>query len=133
MLEFLFALIVTLLVMAVLVLILGWQRPVRGGKIVGLVFLFVLLLFAIWAAGVWITPFGPAIGTVYWLPFLIAGLVLMLLFIVILPPSPRWDEKYSMRETGMESAPEKAAWAGFGIFFWFLVVFFALAIILSYR
>lgn len=132
MLEFLFALIVTILVMALLVLVLGWQHPVHGGKVVGLIFLFFVLLLAIWAAGVWIVPFGPAIGGVPWLPFFLVGLALLLIFLVLLPPSPRRHRTRAMHDTGMQDVPEKAAWAAFGVFFWIMAVFFILAIVVSY-
>jgi hypothetical protein len=44
-----------------------------------IVLFFLIIFFAAWAGGVWITPVGPVFLGVYWLIFFIVGLVFALL------------------------------------------------------
>jgi hypothetical protein len=40
---------------------------------------FLVLFFASWAGGLWITPIGPSVWGIYWFPFLFVGVVVALL------------------------------------------------------
>jgi cytochrome bd-type quinol oxidase subunit 2 len=44
---------------------------------------FSLVFLAAWAGGIWITPAGPKFLGIYWLSFLVIGLLFALLFEVI--------------------------------------------------
>jgi MFS family permease len=41
--------------------------------------IFLIILFASWAGGIWIAPVGPAILGIYWLSFFIVALILALI------------------------------------------------------
>lgn len=47
--------------------------------------LLVLFLF-VWAGGVWVTPFGPEAGGIYWLPYVVVGLLAALVLAAATPP-----------------------------------------------
>jgi len=49
-------------------------------------FLFVVLLLATWAGGVWLPPLGPAAWGVHWLSFVVVGLFVALLLAATMPP-----------------------------------------------
>lgn len=52
------------------------RRTKSGSRIV---LFFLIIFFAAWAGGVWVTPVGPVFLGVYWLTFFIVGLVFALL------------------------------------------------------
>jgi hypothetical protein len=81
--ELLTALVIALMVNLGLVLI---SR--RDGRRTGVVYLFLIIFLATWAGGAWIRPFGPPIGHVHWLGFLIIGLFVALLLALFLPQRP---------------------------------------------
>jgi uncharacterized membrane protein len=43
-----------------------------------IIVIFLIMLFASWAGGVWIAPVGPAFLGIYWLSFFIVALILAL-------------------------------------------------------
>lgn len=73
--HFVMALIVAVLLTLAFAAVSGTRRP-RGGT---LTFLLVILL-ASWAGGIWISPFGPILWGATWLPFLLSGLIVALIF-----------------------------------------------------
>ncbi len=126
--DFIFAFIIAILLSFLLVSALGWERPAREGPWAGFALLFILLFLLIWAGGVWVTPFGPAAGGVYWLPFLFIGIILALLIAALMPPHrPRTPS-----EAIKEAEEEKALATAFGIFFWILIIILIILIILNY-
>jgi hypothetical protein len=72
--HFLIALGVAVVLSFVLVQVIGRERALAGF----LVFMAVILLMS-WAGGVWLRPIGPVAGGVYWLPFVLTGLLVALL------------------------------------------------------
>lgn len=82
--DLLFALVIALLLTAVFAA--GFRR--RGPWGIWWIFLLVIFLAA-WAGGVWMTPFGPTLFDVYWLPFVFVGLVAALLLAAAAPPTTR--------------------------------------------
>jgi len=50
------------------------RRPLRS--------LFVVFFLATWAGGIWMAPFGPPIGRVYWVPFTLIAILIA----AVLPP-----------------------------------------------
>jgi hypothetical protein len=72
--HFLIALGVAVVLSFILVQVIGRERALAGF----LVFMAVILLMS-WAGGVWLRPIGPAAGGVYWLPFVLTGLLVALL------------------------------------------------------
>lgn len=82
---------------------------------------FLIILFASWAGGIWLAPFGPAASGVFWLPFLIVGFFVTLLLLAATPtpsvsrlPAPDIPAKTAHEDTDAEVV--------FGIFFWILLV-----------
>lgn len=121
--DLLFALVVALLLTAI------FSAGFRNRGPWGLWWVFLLVVFlAAWAGGVWLTPFGPPLLDVYWLPFLFVGLVVALLIAAAVPPEPR---RPRAPVAASEVATEEAV-AAFSIFFWVLLIGLALAIILWY-
>ncbi|MBX7138920.1 MAG: hypothetical protein K1X83_13170 [Oligoflexia bacterium] len=58
----------------------GWQQITPA---------FLLILFATWAGGIWITPVGPLLLGVPWLPFAAVGLIVALLLMGLRPGNYR--------------------------------------------
>ena len=71
--DFLMALVIALFFTIVLTVsgkkYRSWKR---------IIVIFLIMLFASWAGGVWITPVGPAFLGIYWLSFFIVALILAL-------------------------------------------------------
>lgn len=89
---------------------------------------FLILFFVIWAGGVWLQPFGPAVYGVFWAPFFVAGLVAVLVLAAGRPSGAR----HSSRETaGSERALEAEA-VTVGWAFWLLLVLLLFALTLRY-
>jgi hypothetical protein len=122
-LEFVFAFIIGFL------LVVLFSAFFRDRLPWGSFWLFLLIVFlGTWAVGAWITPFGPTLFDVAWLPFLLIGLfITILLFAAIpAPPEPRTIEQ------ARETQEERSALAGLTIFFWITLVFAIVAIVLAY-
>lgn len=89
---------------------------------------FLLILVAVWAAGVWFRPAGPTLWNVYWAPFLWVGLFIAFLLAAATPSRPpRSPEAADAPPT----APATSAMA-LGVFFWLLLVLLLAAVVLSY-
>ncbi len=86
--------------------------------------LFVVLFLATWAGGIWMAPFGPPIGRVYWLPFTLIAILVAILIAALLPPQVHTHAEAVEREAEVE--------AGLGVFFWVLVIALGIGITLRY-
>jgi hypothetical protein len=83
---------------------------------------FAVLFFGIWAASLWITPFGPYWNDVYLLPPLAFGIILILL-LTAAAPSPKSRARVEQELKDPEKGREIAI---VGTFFWiFLAVVIA--------
>jgi len=91
------------------------------------VFLLVLVL-ATWAGGLWITPFGPPLFGVSWLPMLFVGLIFALLLAAAVPAKP--PETHA--EAVAQARAEAATAAAFSWFFWVSLIGLAVAILVAY-
>ena len=63
-----------------------WERPGRPGLWPSIFFLFVIIFLVTWAIGGWVTPVGPAVSGIYWLSFLIVGVIVALILAAAIPP-----------------------------------------------
>ena len=123
--HFLFALSVTLILGILLALGLrrkSWRELVP--------FLIVIFLFS-WAGGVLLEPFGPGLWGGFFLPFLVAGIfMLLLLGMTLLYPQPGSTVHFETREEheAARSRP-RSPWT---IFFWSLVLALILVITARY-
>lgn len=122
--HFLFALMTALGLSAVF--IAGFRRR---GPWDNLLLFFAVVFLGSWAGGIWFSPLGPPWGGVYWLPFLIVGLIFALLLAAVVSPFPQ-DTTVQLLERG-EKSPEKRKRMVLGVYFWLLV--FALVVLIITR
>jgi Ca2+/Na+ antiporter len=128
--EFLVSLTIALLVCVVYALIT--RSDVRRTGF-GWFLLFVLL--ATWAGGVWLRPFGPIWGDIRWLQFLIAGLIVLLLFALFAPfkaPRGRRDTIHQLQEIARQKEVQKVTYVTLGIVFWVILVILIAVIAIRY-
>ncbi len=122
--HFLFALMTALGLSAIF--IAGFRK--RGPWDNFLLF-FAVVFLGSWAGGIWFSPLGPPLFGVYWLPFLIVGLVFALLLAAVVSPFPQ-DTTVQLLGPG-EKSPEKNKRMVLGVYFWLLI--FALVVLIFTR
>jgi hypothetical protein len=128
--EFLVSLTVALLVCVVFALIT--RSDVRR---TGFGWFLLIVLLATWAGGVWLRPFGPIWGDIRWLQFLIAGLLVILLFALFAPfkaPGGRQETIEQLQEIARQKEVQKVAYVTLGIVFWVVLVILIAAIAIRY-
>jgi Ca2+/Na+ antiporter len=128
--EFLASVTVALLVCVIFALVTRHKMRRTG---FGWFFLFVLI--ATWAGGVWLRPFGPSWGDIRWLQFLIAGLVVVLLFALFAPlkaPRSRHETIDQLQEIARQKELQKVTYLTLGIVFWVILVILIAAIAIRY-
>lgn len=130
--ELLFAFLVALVLALLLIPLTSSHRPREGKAGAGVVlFLFLILFFATWAGGLWLTPIGPPLWGVYWLPFVLVGLFVALVLAATAEPSRR--DHLRRREIPTQGAEAEATEAAaFGVMFWLLLIALLAAIIAAY-
>jgi hypothetical protein len=89
--------------------------------------LFLVLFLMIWAGAIWITPAGPAVPQVRWVPFLLFGILMALFLASVSRRQPRIRPNVTEVE-----APEVVAALGLTIFFWVLIAALGVAIVVRY-
>lgn len=90
---------------------------------------FVLVLFlASWAGGLWISPFGPVLFGVSWLPFIFVAVIFGLLLAAVPPERP----PRTPGEAFVQAEEKRAARQAFDVFFWILLIVLLLAVISGY-
>lgn len=93
---------------------------------------FLLFFFAILAGGVWMTPVGPPLVGVYFVPFLFMA-IFIALFWAAAPPPPKRRRRTDMSPPGstlQEDAQGSAT--GLGTLFWLLLVGLAMVTLFRY-
>ena len=83
-----------------------------------------------WAASVWLTPRGPVIGGVYWLPVVLAALIIAFLLAAV--PGGNASEKPKVETISQVKEEEEASEKFAKIFLWLSLILLALVIILGY-
>jgi hypothetical protein len=126
--ESVVAFVIAISFSAVLVALLGWQRPDRPGAGASALFAFLILFFAVWAGGTWLQPLGPVLWGISWLPFLIVGLFVSLFMVVLIPPGPPRNR----REAIEQAQAEEGARDLLSAFFWMLIVLLVIAVLFRY-
>jgi len=138
--EFLFVLLLALLFTAFFAFAGGREAPWPA-----LVWLFMILLLATWALGVWFRPIGPPVGGFYWASFVVAMIVVALLLAVAAsaprPPQKKNREELkgvevrrltpSEEQVEQERAEVEAA-RSVGILFWVLLAAAVAALAIHY-
>ncbi len=128
--EFSISLIIALILTGVYTLV----RRGAGPK-TGLIWLFLVILLATWAGGMWLRPFGPTLWGIHWPAFVLVGVVIVLFLIVAIPPNaPRGrQETLDMLERIEEKKEiQEVVYITLSIFFWILLSLLLIAIILRY-
>jgi hypothetical protein len=112
------ALILTLLL--TFILSLFSKRPFRSFA------LFFLLLFLVsWSGQLWITPIGPVLWGIAWVPLIMISIFFSLLIFALIPtaaPPKKQDN------TEVEDSPLIV----FGVFFWIVLILLMISIIAGY-
>jgi hypothetical protein len=121
--DFVCALLVSLVLSTVFIAAFRKRGP-WGASI-----FFAVVFLAAWAGGLWFPPLGPPMGGVYWLPFLIVGLIFALLLAAAVSPMPP-DTTIQLLEKGEKGGQEKKSMV-LGIYFWLMV--FALVVLIITR
>jgi len=128
--EFLVSLTVALLVCVVFALITR-----SDVKRTGFGWFLLLVLLATWAGGVWLRPFGPVWGDIRWLQFLIAGLLVLLLFALFAPlkaPQGRHETIDQLQKIARQKEVQKVTYMTLGVVFWVVLVILIAAVTIRY-
>jgi uncharacterized membrane protein YgaE (UPF0421/DUF939 family) len=128
-LELLFAVIVALLFSFLLVALFGWQRPDRPGAGPAFIYLFMILLFAVWAGGAYMQPVGPMLWGVAWVSFIVIGLLISLVILALIPPKRPRTRRERAEAAQAEAEAQAGAESLASAFFWMLLVLLLLAVV----
>jgi len=91
---------------------------------------FLIIFLAIWAAGLWVRPYGIETFGITWVPVAFFGVLFALVVSAAAPPSNR---RTMQKEEKIDpEAKNKPALVAFSAYFWLLMVVLAIAIILGY-
>lgn len=125
--HILFAIVVALAFTAILAAIFGREGYEEGGWATALI-LFGILFLTSWAGGVWLTPIGPHLFGVPWLPFVLMGFVAALLIAAMSPARP----PRTAREAREQAEAQEVVSTTASAFVWILAVCMIFAITLHY-
>ena len=112
-----FATLISILLTGLVVVLLGWRRPRAGeeeGVALSLVFFFLVLLLASFAATPWLPMWGAVSWGVPWLGLLVVT-VFAAVILVAMTSSTRSGG-------GAQTSPDAQAAASFGVGFWIALV-----------
>jgi len=127
---FIVHIVLALAVAAVLSLIFAIGFRTRGPW--GSIWVFFAVIFlSSWAGGLWLPAMGPPLWGVYWIPFLLAGVIIALvLTATVAPQSPRTTVE--LVEPAEEATAAGRARSVLGVFFWILIAALVVAIVSRY-
>ncbi len=129
--DLLFVFLVAVVLSIILSWGLGWRHPAAADAFaVSMVFLFVILLFTVWAAVAWLPPWGPAWRGTPWLSILLIGIIVSLLILAAATPIRRRPR--TPTQAAAEAREESLTATVFGVFFWALLAGLLVAIAISY-
>jgi len=121
-----FAMAIALILVLLFSLVFRYRGPWNS-----VLLFFVVVLMATWAGGVWLTPVGPAVGGFYWMPFLMAGLIVSLLLAATAIPSKE-ETTVELVDPKAHRAKRWAAGTALGIAFWVLMMLLLAAVFARY-
>ncbi len=121
--DILFALAVALLLTAL------FDRGFRNrGPWTSLWVFFLLIFLASWAGGLWVTPVGPPLFGIYWLPFVFVGIIFALLIAAAAPARPPRSRAEAIERARAQEEVSEAL----SVFFWVWIIGLLLVIVLAY-
>jgi hypothetical protein len=129
--DLLFAFLVALLLSVIFTLVFRRQGPWHSPLI-----FFVVVFMTAWAGGIWLAPIAFS-WRLYWIPFLVFGLIVALLIAAIAPPRPARQPSIEARQ-GETPTKKKAVnalgetIAGLGFFLWTFLLALVVTIIIRY-
>ena len=107
----------------------------RRGYQKGLIWLFLLLFLGTWAGGVWLSPFGPSFYGVYWIPFIVIGVLLALIFASTLPlrvPKSRHETIEMLENIEVKKELQTYTYISLNVAFWIIIMLLLFSIILRH-
>lgn len=97
----------------------------------GLWVVFIIIFLASWAANLWISPIGPQVAGVSFVPLIIVGLIIAVILAAVSRPVTR--NKSPKIEAEQQEPPKEAVNAvTVGVFYWVLLVILIFTIIGGY-
>jgi hypothetical protein len=124
-LEGVFAFLMAMLFTAIFVL--GFLRG--GGPWSVVVMFFLIVFLAGWAGSLWISPAGPALLGIFWVPIIAVAFVFAVLLTSLIPRRPPTQSVETISQVKQE---EQATQRVFNLFFWVLLIGLAVVIVLGY-
>lgn len=95
---------------------------------------FILFFFVIglssWAGGIWLSPMGPLLWGVYWIGFLVTGIVVALILVAVIPPVSSDTTAELIAKD--EREPEAKKRIVLGVYFWLMIAVLAFFIVSHY-
>jgi hypothetical protein len=91
--------------------------------------LFVIVLLAVWAADLWLTPAGPVVWDLAWIPLIFVAIVVALLLAAA--ESGTSKPKTPVREEDRVTSKEADTASKISAMFWIILLFLILAIVVG--
>lgn len=92
---------------------------------------FAIVLVVVWAASLWIVPFGYIYWEIAWIPLFFIGLVIAFLLAALSSTSPRYRRTTKGSDVTADEEPERT-YAAIGLMFWVFIGLMLVAIIAGY-
>lgn len=128
--QIIFALIVAILFACIISFVLRREGP-RSGFFLLFVTIFLISL----AGGLWLSPAGPYTRGIYWLPFVVVGVMgsyILYLRAPRKPPRNRKETLEALDRIAESQQLEKLTYITFDLLFWITILFLLAAIIIHY-
>jgi hypothetical protein len=93
---------------------------------------FVIVLLAVWAASLWIVPFGYIYWEIAWIPLFFIGLVIAFLLAALSSTPPRFRRTSKGSDVVNASEEPERTYAAIGLMFWLFIGLMLVAIIAGY-
>ena len=103
-----------------------------GVRRTGFFWFFLIIFLGTWAGGIWVRPFGPSLWGISWLPFILSGLIFVLILTISAPrrpPRSRHETLSMLERIEREKELEQATYITLSFFFWILLFVLIISII----
>lgn len=121
---FLASLIVSLIVSVILTAVFVWGFR-RKGPWASILAFFIVVFLSSWAGGMWISPFGPTVQNIQWLPFAMVGLITALFLAAAVP---NWSTRVRT-EVGAQPERRRPPVALLSAYYWVAIILLIVTII----